>query len=309
MLVAHTDTVFPSGTDVRVRREGEALYGAGVGDNSLGVAAMIESLAMLDELKLESAPTIIAVSSVGEEGLGNLRGVRAAVERFRDAIGGVVAVEGHNLGRITHAAVGSVRWRVTVTGPGGHSWGAFGKPSAIHGLAAIVAEISRLDVPSHPKTTFNVGVIEGGTSVNTIAPFASALVDMRSVDPVSLNALVDRIGEIVARAAGDGLETNVEVLGERPAGQISPDHPFVRMAGDVLRELGFEPVFDASSTDANIPISLGIPSVCIGISRGGLGHTVNEYIEIPPIELGLSQLVAFAATSASAMDESRGRSV
>ena len=300
MLVAHTDTVFPAGTDVTVRREGYAIFGPGVGDNSLGVAAMVEALAILDELKPADVPEIIAVASVGEEGLGNLRGVRAAVDRFRTELGAVVAVEGHNLGRVTHAGVGSLRWRVTVTGPGGHSWGAFGKPSAIHGLGRVIAAIDDLEVPSNPKTTFNVGVIEGGTSINTISPRASALIDMRSVDASALSTLAAQVGEIVARAAGPGLETAIEVLGERPAGSVALDHPFVRTAGDVLRMLGFEPVFDASSTDANIPISQGIPSVCIGVSRGGYGHTVNEYIEVSPIELGLAQLVMLASSSQSA---------
>lgn len=309
MLVAHTDTVFPMETDVQVRREGDVLHGPGVGDNSLGVAAMISCLEILDELKPQSVPDIIAVASVGEEGLGNLRGVRTAVDRFQDEIGALIAVEGHNLGRVTHAAVGSVRWRISVTGPGGHSWGAFGKPSAIHGLGRIISQIAELDVPPSPKTTFNVGTIGGGTSVNTIAPLASALVDMRSVDKAALDALVDRVGHIAAQAAGAGLETNVEVLGERPAGSIALDHPFVQLAGDVLRELGFEPVFDASSTDANISISLGIPSICVGISRGGLGHTINEHIEVPPIELGVSQLVALSIASHTTMTESHVRPV
>jgi acetylornithine deacetylase/succinyl-diaminopimelate desuccinylase-like protein len=299
MLAAHTDTVFPIATDVSVQRDGDRLYGAGVGDNSLGVAAMLGALEVLDSLSLETDVDVIVAATVGEEGLGNLRGIQAAVERYRDDLGAVIAVEGHNLGRVTHAGVGSTRWRVRVSGPGGHSWGAFGKPNAIHGLARIIAEISRLEVPSDPKTTYNIGTIEGGTSVNTIAPEASALVDMRSVDARSLNRLVDRVGKIVATAAGDGLTTDVDVLGERPAGVCPRSHPLVGAAGTVLRQVGFEPIFDASSTDANIPISFGIPAVCIGITHGGLGHTTGEFIEVPPITTGLTQLglLTIAATS------------
>ncbi len=297
MLAAHTDTVFPASTPITVSRENGRLGGPGIGDNSLGVAAMIGVLTTLDDLGMETEHDILAVATVGEEGLGNLRGVREAVRRYQDELAGVIAVEGHNVGRITHAAVGSVRWKVTVRGPGGHSWGAFGKPSAIHGLGRIIAGIGALEVPATPKTTYNVGVIDGGTSVNTIAPSASALIDMRSVDAGALRRLVDQVGQIVSSAAGDGLDVEVEVLGERPAGAIPVDHPFVRQSGDVLRALGMDPVFEASSTDANIPISLGIPAVCVGISRGSGGHTVNETIEVGPIADGLAQLVLLAAES------------
>lgn len=297
MLVAHTDTVFPAGVPITVSQEPGRLRGPGIGDNSLGVAAMIGALKVLDDLRIETEHDILAVATVGEEGLGNLRGVREAVRRYQDQLAGVIAVEGHNVGRITHGAVGSVRWKVTVRGPGGHSWGAFGKPSAIHGLGRIIAAIDELEVSSSPKTTYNVGVIEGGTSVNTIAASASAVIDMRSVDSVALRHLVDRIGNIATSAAGDGLGVDIEVLGERPAGEIPIEHPFVQRSGDVLSALGMEPIFEASSTDANIPISLGIPAVCVGISRGTGGHTVNETIDVEPIATGLAQLVLLAAGS------------
>jgi tripeptide aminopeptidase len=305
MLVAHTDTVFPAGTAISVTRSDEILRGAGIGDNSLGVAAMIEALSILDELGMSPDGDIIAVANVGEEGLGNLRGVRAAVERYADSLSGVIAVEGHNFGRVTHAGVGSLRWRISVTGPGGHSWGAFGQPSAIHGLARIIAAIAELPVPEEPKTTFNVGTIEGGVSINTIAPRASALLDMRSIDPAALDDLAMSIRAVTETRAGEGLSVTVDVLGERPAGVCSLDTPLVRLAGDVLRALGFDPVFDASSTDANIPISRGIPAVCIGITRGGLGHTTDEYIEIPPIAAGVAQL-AMLCSGATNMATGRG---
>jgi tripeptide aminopeptidase len=305
MLAAHTDTVFPAITNLTVRRDGDRLHGPGIGDNSLGVSAMLGVLQILDALSIETDTDIIVAATVGEEGLGNLRGVRAAVERFRADLGAVIAVEGHNLGRVTHAGVGSTRWRVRVSGPGGHSWGAFGKPNAIHGLSRIISEIAGLDVPAEPKTTYNIGTIEGGTSINTIAPDASALVDMRSVDAGELNKLVDRVGQIVATAGGEGLTADVDVLGERPAGVCPRTHPLVIAAGNVLRQVGFEPVFDASSTDANIPISLGIPAVCIGITHGGLGHTIGEFIEVPPIVAGLTQLGLLSVAAASAVADGR----
>ncbi|HET9015541.1 MAG TPA: M20/M25/M40 family metallo-hydrolase [Thermomicrobiaceae bacterium] len=287
MLLAHIDTVFPAGTPIEVRREGDLLHGPGIGDNSNRVAAMIEALEILDELGIETPADIIAVADVGEEGLGNLRGARAAVERYRDELGAVVVLDGP-LGSVTHGAVGSKRWRVTVTGPGGHSFGAFGTPSAIHGLGRIIAAIADVEVPKDPKTTYNVGTIEGGTSVNTIAARASALVDMRSTDPAALDRLAARVRELVELRVGPGLQTSIEVVGERPAGSRPQSDPLVQLAGRAVRWIGLEPSFGASSTDANIPISLGIPAVVIGITHGGGTHTVEEYLEVPPIGDGLA---------------------
>jgi acetylornithine deacetylase/succinyl-diaminopimelate desuccinylase-like protein len=304
MLLAHTDTVFPEGTDLNVVRVHNELHGPAIGDNSLGVAAMISALQILDKLEIETDADIIAVANVGEEGLGNLRGARAAVERYQDELGAVVAIEGHNLGRITHIAVGSKRWRVTVRGPGGHSWGAFGQPSAIHGLGRIIAAIAEIDVPTDPRTTFNVGIIDGGTSINTIAPVATALIDMRSVDSAALDALATRVGLIIESSVGDGLTADVETLGERPAGARDKNDPLINAARDVLSWLGMDTVYDASSTDANVPIGLNIPSFCIGITHGGRGHTIEEFIALPPVELGLAQLVRLCV-DATALISSR----
>ncbi len=304
MLLAHTDTVFPAHTELNVTRVGDELHGPAIGDNSLGVAAMISALQILDKLEIETRADIIAVANVGEEGLGNLHGARAAVERFQDELGGVIAIEGHNLGRITNVAVGSKRWRVTVRGPGGHSWGAFGQPSAIHGLGRIIARIADLKVPSEPRTTFNVGMIEGGTSINTIAPWASALIDMRSVDASALDDLALRVGRIIESAPGEGLTADVEMLGDRPAGAVDDNDPLIQTAWEALSWLGMEPIFDASSTDANIPISMHIPSLCIGITQGGRAHTVEEYISVPPIELGLSQLVRLCGDATALISSS-----
>jgi len=289
MLLAHTDTVFPASTPIVVRREGERVYGPGSGDNSVSVAAMLHTFDLLDELHIETATDLLAVANVGEEGLGNLLGARTAVERYREQLGGVLAVDG-SLGHVTHGAVGSKRWRITVRGPGGHSYGSFGTPSAIHGLGRIIAAIADLPVPTHPKTTFNVGVIEGGTSVNTIAAEASAQLDMRSIDVESLNALAEQVRQVVEQQAGPGLLTEIEVLGERPAGARSLDDPLVRLAGETLRWLGIEPRYGSSSTDANVPISLNIPAVCVGVTRGEHAHTLQEFFLIPPLRQGLAQL-------------------
>jgi acetylornithine deacetylase/succinyl-diaminopimelate desuccinylase-like protein len=239
-------------------------------------------------------------ANTGEEGLGDLRGIKQAVADRRDALGAVIALEGHNLGRVTHQAVGSRRFRVTVEGPGGHSWGAFGNPSAIHVLGEIIAAIARLDVPREPKTTFNVGLIEGGVSVNTIAPRASLVLDLRSLDRGALEAVVGQVDGIVRGAATPEIRVRSEVIGDRPAGAIPVDAPIVQTTLTALRRLGVEPVLDASSTDANVPIALGIPAVCIGLTLGGHAHRTDEFIEVAPIGRGMQQLVLLVAALAGA---------
>ena len=289
MLLAHIDTVFPQTTPITVTRQGDTLHGPGIGDNSVHVAAMLNVIDILDELAIETPVDIIAVADVGEEGLGNLRGARTAVARYREKLGAVIAFDG-GLGNITHGAVGSQRWRITVRGPGGHSYGAFGTPSAIHGLGRIIAAIADVVVPQEPKTTFNVGLIEGGTSINTIAPHASALLDLRSTDPIALNRVASEMRPIVEQRAGPGLQTTIEILGERPAGQRSQSDPLVQLAAQAITWLGIEPTYGSSSTDANIPISLNIPAVCVGVTHGERVHTLEEYLLIPPISNGLAQL-------------------
>ena len=290
-LLAHTDTVFPAGTALNVTEVDGKVAGPAIGDNCLGVAAMLTSIDILDQLGMPTEAGIRIVANVGEEGLGNLVGAWRAVQRFQDQTAAVIAVEGHNFGRITNVGVGSKRWRVTVRGPGGHSWGAFGEPSAIHGLGRIIAGIAGLQVPENPRTSFNVGMIEGGTSINTIAPVASALIDMRSVDEGELDDLAERVGRIIEAEAGDELSVSVEVLGERPAGSTSVSHPVIEAAAKTLNWLGVEPVYDAASTDANVAISLGIPAFCIGITQGGRVHTTEEFIYTEPIQHGIAQLV------------------
>ena len=287
--MAHMDTVFPIDTPLDIRRAGDILYGPGIGDNSVHVAALIGLLDMLDRMEQDTAVDLVAVANVGEEGLGNLRGARAAVERYAGEVGAVFALDG-SLGRITNTAVGSLRWRIIVSGPGGHSFASFGTPSAIHGLAKIIAAIAEIEVPDEPRTTFNVGMIEGGTSVNTIAPLASALLDMRSTDVAALDRLANQARNIIQRRAGEGLQTEIEVLGERPAGSRSLSDPFVQLAARTLSDLGIEPKFVAASTDANIPMSLNIPSLCIGVTYVERAHTLEEHMAVPPIGDGLAQI-------------------
>jgi tripeptide aminopeptidase len=291
MLLGHIDTVFPEGTEIDVRRHNGRMTGPGIGDNSLGAASLLGIAMALDALEEQTAGDLLLVANVGEEGLGNLRGARAAVDAFESELGAVVAVEGQSLGRVTSGGVGSKRIKVTVRGPGGHSWGAFGKPSAIHSLGHIIHEIDRLSVASDPKTTYNVGVIDGGVSVNTIAPEATAIIDMRSVSEDSLANLASQVEAIIEAQNTDEISTEIEVLGERPAGQTPESEPIVQTAIEIHRRLGMDPYTDASSTDANVPIARGIPAVCVGVTRGEGAHRIEESIEIEPISQGLTQLL------------------
>ncbi|GCE13617.1 M20/M25/M40 family metallo-hydrolase [Tengunoibacter tsumagoiensis] len=298
MLLAHIDTVFPATTPLQIKRVGDILSGPGIGDNSLSVASLLILFDMLDELHVETETDLLAVADVGEEGLGNLRGARAAVERYHDQLGAVLVVDG-DLGSIVNEAVGSQRWRIIVRGDGGHSFGSFGTPSAIHGLGRIIAALSTMSVPIMPKTTFNVGVIEGGTSVNTIAAQASALLDLRSTNAQSLQRLAEQAREHILNSAGPGLKVEIELLGERPAGQRSRQDALVQLAAQTLHWIDLEPGYSASSTDANIPMSLNLPTVCIGITRGEKAHTIDEFIHIAPIGKGLAQLLRLSIESSA----------
>lgn len=291
LFAAHLDTVFPRDTPLKFERAEQWVRGPGIGDNALGVAGLIILWELLATLGIETKGDVILSANVGEEGLGNLRGMRALLERFGPELGAVIAVEGHNLGRVTHVAVGSLRYRITVRGPGGHSWGNFGTPSAIHELARIICALAEQPVPRSPKTTYNVGMIEGGVSVNTIAPSASAVLDLRSISWQELERLRGIVGEICRRSSSESIKVELELLGERPAGQTPIESLLVREAMRILRELGIEPVLDASSTDANAAIAASIPAICIGLTRGRGSHTLEEMIEIPPLGIGLTQLV------------------
>jgi acetylornithine deacetylase/succinyl-diaminopimelate desuccinylase-like protein len=300
LIAAHLDTVFPSGTTLDVVRSNGRVAGPGIGDNSLGVASVLMLPRVLEELGVVPEVDILLTGNVGEEGLGNLRGIRSVMD-LHPEVGAVIAVEGHNLGRVTHVAVGSRRLRVRVTGPGGHSWGDYGNPSAIHAAAEIVGELSRLTLPTTPKTTLNVGMFTGGISVNTIAPEASFVLDLRSVDEASLRRLTDRVDGIL-RTARSGVTSSVEILGIRPAGVVSPTSRIVRLAIETLESMGISPTGDASSTDANIPISRGIPAVCIGLTTGGNVHREDEFIDLDPITNGLTQLVLLSLAVTKELD-------
>jgi tripeptide aminopeptidase len=303
VVAAHIDTVFPIGTPLEIKRTSGRLTGPGVGDNSVAVAAAIKLADLLRIAGEVPAVDLLLTGNVGEEGLGNLRGIREVLTSRSD-IGAVVALEGHNLGRVTHVAVGSRRFRISVKGPGGHSWGDFGRPNAIHGLSKLIAELDAIPLPRSPKTTLNVGMISGGVSVNTIAPEASCLLDLRSIDESALRRLSDRVTRLVDRSnRGDAVDYTAESIGERPAGVVAVDSPIVQIAANTLAALGLEPSFDASSTDANVPIAAGIPAVCVGLTTGGNVHRTDEYIDLDPVPMGITQLALLTLAIAESLSE------
>jgi tripeptide aminopeptidase len=301
VVAAHIDTVFPIGTPLEIKRTSGRLTGPGVGDNSVAVAAAIKLADLLRIAGEVPAVDLLLTGNVGEEGLGNLRGIREVLTSRSD-IGAVVALEGHNLGRVTHVAVGSRRFRISVKGPGGHSWGDFGRPNAIHGLSRLIAELDAIPLPRSPKTTLNVGMISGGVSVNTIAPEASCLLDLRSIDESALRRLSDRVTRLVERSSrGDAVVYTADSIGERPAGVVSADSPIVRIAAGTLSALGLEPSFDASSTDANVAIAAGIPAVCIGLTTGGTVPRTDEFIDLEPVSKGVAQLALLTLALAESL--------
>lgn len=297
MLAAHTDTVFPAGTPIQVRRVDGRLYGPGIVDNSIAVASLLALTRALDAARVRTRGDVWLVATVGEEGLGNLRGIRAAVDRLGDQVAAVIAVEGQGLGKIYNRSIGSRRYRITVKAPGGHSWGAFGNRSAIHELFRLGAGIAALDVPSDPKVTYNIGVIGGGTSVNSIAEEAYCLLDMRSGDPSALDDLERRVMDLVAATdAVEDVTVTTTLIGDRPAGAIDDTSPLLQACFDALAHVGAEAAghptrLTEGSTDANIPMSRGIPSTCIALTTGGGTHTVSEYLDPGPVRLGLQQLL------------------
>ncbi len=301
LISAHLDTVFPRETDLRLRYEGDRVYGPGLGDNSIGVAGLIHLAQAMQRHDLPNGGDIWFVANVGEEGLGDLRGIRAAVNRLKDKIGAVIVLEGCDFGTLHHQAIGVRRYRIEVSGPGGHSWGNYGTPSAIHTLVRLAARITEIHVPRLPRTTYNIGVIEGGTSVNSIAESASMLLDMRSVSATALDHLLAQVDRLVAAAAADhpDVQVRVQTVGNRPSGAIERDHPLVQAAVAAFQSVGATVSFQQSSTDANIPLSQGIPAVCIGLTDGGNAHRHDEFIQPANLGRGMQALLLLALAASA----------
>jgi len=307
VLSAHLDTVFPEGTDVTVRQSGDTLRGPGIGDDCRGLAVLLAIGRSLNETSVRTRGTIIFVGTVGEEGAGNLRGVRHLLDvSLKDRVDHFVSIDGAGFTLVT-AAVGSNRYRVTYRGPGGHSYTDFGMPNPNHALGRAIALLSEVRVPEHPKTTYSVGIVAGGTTVNAISATASMDVDLRSESPASLATLDSTLRRAVASAlaaerarwpsSSTALDVKIDTIGIRPAGTQSDASELVRAAISTARELGITVKSEASSTDANYPISRGIPAITIGyggIARGT--HSLAEiWIKTRDAEMGprWAMLIAF----------------
>lgn len=295
LVSAHLDTVFPEETDLTARRGDERIYGPGIGDNSLGVAALFGLLWRLRE-RGESLPGDLRLAAnTGEEGLGNLRGMSALADRFGGSPRAYLVLEGMAFGHIYHRGIGVRRYRVSAHAPGGHSWTDFGAPSAIHELAGLVTRFAALKLPEHPRSTLNVGRIWGGTSINTIAAEAGLELDMRSEAADGLQRLAQRVDELIQAANKGEVAVRSEVIGERPPGSLPSDHPLIRLAEKCLAEQGEAPSLIAGSTDANIPLSRGYPALVLGVTTGAGAHTSGEYINTGPLQKGLESLVQFVS--------------
>ena len=288
-IAGHLDTVFPEGTDVTVKREGPGAFKApGIGDDCRGLATILAVARAMQAARIPTPGTILFIANVGEEGPGNLRGMRYLFRKPPRKIDFFISVDGVGLG-LTTGGVGSNRYLAQFQGPGGHSYGAFGMPSPIHAMGRAIAKIADFQVPAAPKTTFNVGIVSGGTSVNTISPLGAMEVDMRSESPVELArvdakfraALAEALREENARGAGGRAKDTVSLklveMGVRPAAQVNDTSYIARTAIAAGKVLGFTPPTGASSTDSNIPMSLGIPAVTIdGGGEGKGAHSVTE---------------------------------
>jgi tripeptide aminopeptidase len=318
IVSAHLDTVFPLDVDLSVRRDHESILAPGIGDNSLGVAGLFGLVWALRERKLYLPGDLWLVANVCEEGLGNLLGMQAIVHRFepryersarqsepsltrigtqppRAGTGttplAYIIVEGMALGQVYQRGLGVRRYRLKVRTAGGHSWIDYGRPSAIHELTALSNRLTTLKLPRQPRTTLNVGTISGGSSINTIAAEAMLELDLRSENGATLEELARHVEQIVGSAQKPGVLVELETIGQRPVGELSAEHWLVKLAQNCLHEVGVVSRLNIGSTDANLPLSLGLPAITVGLTTGGRAHTVHEFINIAPLEKGVEQLV------------------
>lgn len=290
LVAAHLDTIFPEGTDITVRREGERLFAPGISDNARGLAATLALARALLRAGVSTAHPVVFVATVGEEGIGDLRGVK---HLFCDdspwrVAAGFLSLDGAGRRRIVHRAVGSRRLRITFDGPGGHSWADWGIANPIHALGLAISEFVRITPPFQPRSALTVGRVAGGTSVNAVPERAWLELDLRSEDPRTLAELETRVRRELAsvirnvnarrRIGTPALTASIDVIGDRPAGETPIDSPLVQAARAATQLLGDVPELVASSTDANIPIALGIPAITLGAGgESGGTHTTEEW--------------------------------
>jgi acetylornithine deacetylase/succinyl-diaminopimelate desuccinylase-like protein len=293
-ISAHIDTVFPLGTPLDIRRDRERLFGPGISDNAAGVIAMLAVAGALRENRLRNSAPIVFIGNVGEEGEGNLRGVRHIFDdtRWKDAIEFSVMIDGAGTDSIIAEGLGSRRFEVTVSGPGGHSWSDFGLPNPILVLSKIIQAFSAVEIKNSPKTTFNIGVIEGGTSVNSIPERACMRVDVRSISLAEIERLEEALRKAVDDARVADIEIEVRTIGDRPAAELRSDSGLLAVTRAVDAHLGITSRLQRASTDANIPLSQGREAVALGAGGTGAGaHTIHEWFDPYGRDLGLKRLL------------------
>jgi tripeptide aminopeptidase len=293
-ISAHIDTVFPEGTLLDIRRERERLYGPSISDNAAGVVALLAIAGAIREIRIQPSSPIVFIGNVGEEGEGNLRGIRHIFNetRWKDVIDFSVMIDGAGTDSIIAEGLGSRRFEVTVTGPGGHSWSDYGVPNPIVVLARIINTFNTVDLHNRPKTTMNIGIIEGGTSVNSIPERASMRVDVRSIAVSE----IERLEEALRRAAEDAktsdIDIEVKTIGDRPAAELRGDSALLAMTRAVDVHFGITSRLQRASTDANIPLAQGREAIALGAGGTGAGaHTIHEWFDPYGRELGLKRLL------------------
>jgi len=317
-IAAHLDTVFPPGTDVKVHREGSRMAAPGISDNGTGVAALLALSRAVQFAHIKPQRTILFVGDVGEEGEGNLRGMRTIVDTYRGKLKAVVVLDGSGTDHVTTKALASRRLEALITGPGGHSWSDFGMPNPINALVRGSVRFINTKVPASPRTTFNIGQIEGGTSVNSVPHEARLKVDIRSESEDELTRLESALRECIAAGVRDEmdssrdrskgkLEWKVELLGSRPGGEMAPDSPLLAALRAADEVVGNQSRIERSSTDANIPLSLGIDAISIGAGgSGGGAHSLQEWYDSAGREAGLKRvLLTVLGISGVAEEKSR----
>jgi tripeptide aminopeptidase len=309
VICAHLDTVFPRETDLSIRRDGDRLVGPGINDNGRGLAVMLALAGEVDGVRLRSRRPIEFVATTGEEGLGDLRGAKHYCADRGRAAHAMLALDGAGDERIIHRALGSRRFRVSYAGPGGHSWAAFGSPNAVHAAAGTASRLAAISLPASPRTTLSVGRIGGGLSVNSIPDAAWLEIDLRSTSESQLDEIERAIKRIAQSSADEengkrsmgtrSLTLSIESIGSRPCGETPSAHELVQSAMEATRLVGRQPDLALASTDANVPISQGIPAIAIGAGgRGGDAHTHGEWFDNVHGTIGVARALTILMTTA-----------
>jgi tripeptide aminopeptidase len=303
LLTAHLDTVFPAGTEINVRREGDRLVAPGISDNGTGLAGLLSVARAMQVAKIKPQRTILFAANVGEEGEGNLRGMRALIDAYLPKLRAVIVLDGSGIDHVTTKALASRREEVLITGPGGHSWSDFGLPNPINALVRGSVRFINTKVPTNPRTTFNLGQVEGGTSVNSIPYEAKLKVDLRSENEDEITRMEVALRDCIAAGVKDEmdnsrersrgkLEWKINLIGSRPGGELAQDSALLAALRAADDAIGNKSRYERSSTDANIPLSMGIEAIAIGAGgNGGGAHSLQEWYEPQGRELGLKRVL------------------